>query len=87
MDFLLASVIGVLVGVLLRMVVPGRTDGSWAVDLIMSILGAVVGVYLLHTVGMGHIIDFYTLWVIAIAGGNATMFLLITHTFFNRQAQ
>ena len=71
-------VLGLLVGVIARAIVPGRTEPSGCIGTTaVGILGALIGGFIASALDIGHIGDFFDLgtWLIAIAG--SVLFLLI----------
>jgi len=71
-------VLGLLVGVIARAIVPGRTEPSGCIGTTaVGILGALIGGFIASALDIGHIGDFFDLgtWLIAIAG--SVLLLLI----------
>jgi uncharacterized membrane protein YeaQ/YmgE (transglycosylase-associated protein family) len=71
-------VLGLLVGVIARAIVPGRTEPSGCIGTTaIGILGALIGGLIASALGVGHISHFFDLgtWLIAIGG--AVLLLLI----------
>ena len=52
MDLLLVLVFGLFVGVLARLVVPGREPGGWITSIMLGIAGSFVGSFLGRLLGM-----------------------------------
>jgi len=71
-------ILGLLVGVIARAIVPGRTEQSGCIGtLAVGILGALIGGFIASALDIGHLSDFFDLatWLIAIGG--AVVLLLI----------
>jgi uncharacterized membrane protein YeaQ/YmgE (transglycosylase-associated protein family) len=71
-------VLGLLVGVIARAIVPGRTEPSGCIGTTaVGILGALIGGLIASALDIGRIGDFFDLgtWLIAIAG--SVLLLLI----------
>jgi len=52
MDLLLVLVFGLFVGVLARLVVPGREPGGWITSILLGVAGSFVGSFLGRLFGM-----------------------------------
>ncbi len=52
MQLFLFLVFGLAVGVLARMIVPGRQSGGWITSMVIGIVGSFVGAYLGKLVGL-----------------------------------
>lgn len=64
-------VIGLAVGAIVKAVLPGRVGGGWATNLVLGVVGAVLGglsASALLDVGLGTFFDART-WLLAIVGG------------------
>jgi uncharacterized membrane protein YeaQ/YmgE (transglycosylase-associated protein family) len=71
-------VLGLLVGVIARAIVPGRTEPSGCIGtLAVGILGALIGGFIASALDIGQLGDFFDLgtWLIAIGG--AVLLLVI----------
>ena len=53
MQLLLFLVFGLVVGVIARLIVPGRQAGGWIASLVIGVLGSFLGGYLGAFLGMG----------------------------------
>ncbi len=74
MTFLVWIVFGFIVGLIASFLV-GR-EGGLLTDIILGILGAVVGGWLFHSFGMPGVTGF-NLWSLLVAVVGATVFLLV----------
>jgi uncharacterized membrane protein YeaQ/YmgE (transglycosylase-associated protein family) len=86
MDFVLAGVIGIVMGILVRLIVPRTTNqGGWLGDVIVGMVGALIGAYIIHTIGMDGHVHPYTAWLAGVAFISAAIFLLLGRAFSGRR--
>jgi len=81
-------ILGLLVGVIARAIVPGRTEPSGCIGtLAVGILGALIGGFVASALDIGHLSDFFDLgtWLIAIGG--AVLLLLIIRAIAGPRAR
>ena len=52
MQLVLFLVFGLIVGVIARLIVPGRESGGWPTSILIGVLGSFVGGYLGRALGM-----------------------------------
>jgi uncharacterized membrane protein YeaQ/YmgE (transglycosylase-associated protein family) len=74
-------VLGLIVGVIAKLILPGRQGGGWILTLILGVVGAFLGGFigkLVFGVGLGGFFDIRT-WLLAIVG--AIIVLLIVGLF------
>jgi uncharacterized membrane protein YeaQ/YmgE (transglycosylase-associated protein family) len=79
-------VLGLLVGLIARAIVPGRTEPSGCFGtLAIGILGALIGGLIASALNIGHLGDFFDVgtWLIAIGG--AVLLLLIVRAIAGPQ--
>ena len=79
MDFVRWIVLGLVVGVLAKVIMPGRDPGGMVMTILLGIAGAVVGGWISTKLGLGVVTGF-SLPSLAIATGGALLLL-----FANRQ--
>jgi uncharacterized membrane protein YeaQ/YmgE (transglycosylase-associated protein family) len=71
MGFLAWIVLGLIVGAIVKAVMPGRVGGGWVTSLVLGVVGAIVGGWigsLLFGRGVEAFFDLGT-WILAIVGG------------------
>ena len=71
MGFLAWIVLGLIVGAIVKAVMPGHVGGGWVTSLVLGVVGAIVGGWigsLLFTRGELAFFDVCT-WILAIVGG------------------
>ena len=68
MGFLAWIVLGLIVGAIVKAVMPGHVGGGWVTSLVLGVVGAIVGGSLLFTRGELAFFDVGT-WILAIVGG------------------
>ena len=71
MGFLAWIILGLIVGAIVKAVMPGRVGGGWVTSLILGVVGAIVGGWigsLLFAQGDMGFFDLGT-WILAIVGG------------------
>jgi len=76
MGFLSWILLGLVVGVLAKWILPGRDPGGLIVTILLGIMGAVVGGYLATLLGLGAVTGF-NLGSLAIAIAGAILVLLV----------
>ncbi|MCQ9166117.1 MULTISPECIES: GlsB/YeaQ/YmgE family stress response membrane protein [unclassified Arthrobacter] len=71
MGFISWIILGLIVGAIVKAIMPGRVGGGWITTLVLGIVGAIVGGWigalLFHSGGM----SFWNIgsWILAIVGG------------------
>jgi len=83
MGFLTWIVLGLVAGVLAKMIMPGRDPGGLIVTIVLGIAGALVGGYLGTRLGFGSVSGF-DLRSVAISVGGAIL-LLFLHRMLRRR--
>jgi uncharacterized membrane protein YeaQ/YmgE (transglycosylase-associated protein family) len=76
MGFLSWILLGLVVGVLAKWILPGKDPGGLIVTILIGIAGAVVGGYLATLLGIGAVTGF-NLGSLAIAVGGSLLLLLL----------
>ena len=79
-DVLVMIVLGLIVGAVAKLVMPGDDPGGIVITILLGIAGAVVGGYLSRAVGIEHAGEFGQ-FVIAVLGA---MVLLFAYRLLNR---
>lgn len=82
MTILGTIIAGIIIGVLARVVLPGRQAYGWIVTIILGILGALIGYWLAGMLGVAqtHGIDWIR-WIlsVAVAAVLSVIYTAITH--------
>ncbi|MDO5752050.1 GlsB/YeaQ/YmgE family stress response membrane protein [Arthrobacter sp.] len=71
MGFIGWIILGLIVGAIVKAIMPGRVGGGWITSLILGVVGAIVGGWigtLIFNVDLGSFFSIKT-WVLAIVGG------------------
>jgi uncharacterized membrane protein YeaQ/YmgE (transglycosylase-associated protein family) len=76
MGFLSWILLGLIVGVLAKWILPGKDPGGLIVTILLGIVGAVIGGYLATLLGLGAVTGF-NLGSLVIAIGGAILVLLV----------
>lgn len=71
MGFIGWIVLGLIVGVIVKALMPGRVGGGWVTSLILGVVGAVVGGWIGDALFNDGQMTFWSLgsWLLAIVGG------------------
>ena len=71
MGFIGWIVLGLIVGALVKMVMPGRVGGGWITSLVLGVVGAIVGGWIGDALFNKGEMTFWSLgsWLLAIVGG------------------
>ncbi|MBG0739334.1 GlsB/YeaQ/YmgE family stress response membrane protein [Paeniglutamicibacter antarcticus] len=72
MGFIGWIILGLIVGAIVKAVMPGRVGGGWITSLVLGVVGAIVGGWISGLViGQDAISGFFNLgtWIFAIIGG------------------
>ncbi|MGG5172202.1 GlsB/YeaQ/YmgE family stress response membrane protein [Pseudarthrobacter sp. J1738] len=72
MGFLGWIILGLIVGAIVKAIMPGKVGGGWITSLVLGVVGAIVGGWLSSLVfGASSIQGFFHLgtWIFAIIGG------------------
>ncbi|KRE20982.1 GlsB/YeaQ/YmgE family stress response membrane protein [Agromyces sp. Soil535] len=70
MGFIAFLILGLLAGVIAKLILPGKQGGGWFVTLLLGVVGALLGGWigsLLFNVGLDQFWDLST-WLLAIGG-------------------
>jgi uncharacterized membrane protein YeaQ/YmgE (transglycosylase-associated protein family) len=76
MGFLSWILLGLVVGVLAKWILPGKDPGGLIITILIGIAGAVVGGYIATLLGLGAVTGF-NLGSLAIAVGGAILLLVV----------
>ncbi|WP_026535733.1 GlsB/YeaQ/YmgE family stress response membrane protein [Arthrobacter sp. H14] len=70
-------ILGLIVGVIVKMVMPGRVGGGWIGSLILGVVGALVGGWIGSALFGQGVSSFFDLgsWIMAIVGGLLVAFV------------
>ena len=85
MSFIAWIVLGLIAGFIASKIV-NKSGGGMILDIILGIVGAVIGGYLFQTFGMAGVTG-VNLYSILVAVVGAIVFLVIYHALFRRRAR
>ena len=68
-------VLGLIVGVVAKLIMPGRDPGGLVITILIGIAGALLGGFISSALGLGSVSGF-NLWSLAIAVGGALLLLI-----------
>jgi len=68
-------VLGLIVGVVAKLIMPGKDPGGIVITIVLGIAGALVGGFISSALGLGSVSGF-NLWSLAIAVGGALLLLI-----------
>jgi uncharacterized membrane protein YeaQ/YmgE (transglycosylase-associated protein family) len=73
MGFLGWIILGLIVGAIVKALLPGRVGGGWVTSLVLGVVGAIVGGWIGDLLFGGGKMEFWNLgsWLLAIVGGLA----------------
>ncbi|PFG30403.1 GlsB/YeaQ/YmgE family stress response membrane protein [Paramicrobacterium agarici] len=85
MNFIAFLILGLIAGVIAKLILPGRQGGGWIVTLILGVVGALLGGWLGNVIFGVGVDEFWSLssWLLAIGG--AIIVLLIWGLIFGRK--
>lgn len=85
MGFIAFAILGIIAGVIARLILPGKQPGGWVITIVLGILGAMVGGWIAGLFGLDVYNAFFSLpaWIAAIVG--AIVVLLIYGAIFGRR--
>ena len=71
MGFLGWIILGLIVGAIVKALMPGRVGGGWVTSLVLGVVGAIVGGWIGDLLFGGGRMEFWNLgsWILAIVGG------------------
>ena len=84
-SFIAFLILGILAGVIARLIIPGRQKGGWVLTIILGIVGAMLGGWIAGFFNQDVYTSFFSLWgwIFAIIG--ALIVTLIFNALFNRR--
>ena len=68
-------VLGLIVGVVAKLIMPGKDPGGIMITIVLGIAGALLGGFISSALGLGSVSGF-NLWSLAIAVGGALLLLI-----------
>jgi len=86
MDLLTWIVVGIVAGFLAKAVVPGEGPGGVLGDLVVGIVGAVMGGWIMHAVGEPGLTGGISIWSIVVAFVGAVVFLILLRALTSRRS-
>jgi uncharacterized membrane protein YeaQ/YmgE (transglycosylase-associated protein family) len=87
MGFLSFLILGIIAGIIARLIIPGRQKGGWLLTIILGIVGAMLGGWIAGFFVADAYSAFFSLaaWIAAIVG--ALIVTLIFNALFNRRSR
>jgi uncharacterized membrane protein YeaQ/YmgE (transglycosylase-associated protein family) len=85
MDLLTWIVVGIVAGFLAKAVVPGEGPGGVLGDLVVGVVGAVMGGWIMHAFGQAGLAGL-SIWSIVVAFVGAVVFLFILRALTGRRS-
>jgi len=85
MDILAWIVVGILAGFLAKMVVPGEGPGGILGDLVIGVVGAIIGGWIMHAFGNAGATGL-NIWSIFVAFVGAVVLLIVIRALTGRRA-
>ncbi len=76
MNIITWIVVGLIAGVIAKLLMPGDDPGGWIITILLGIAGAVVGGWVMSALGFGGITGF-NIWTILVAVVGAVILLAI----------
>lgn len=86
MGILTWIILGLIAGVLAKLIMPGNDPGGFIITILLGIAGALVGGFIASAVGFGSVSGF-NLWSIIIAILGAVLLLWIYRLIMGRRAR
>ncbi len=76
MNIITWIVVGLIAGVIAKLLMPGNDPGGWIITILLGIAGAVVGGWIMSALGFGGVTGF-NIWSIVVAVVGAVILLAI----------
>jgi len=85
MNFIAFLILGLIAGVIAKLILPGRQGGGWIVTLLLGVVGAILGGWLGNAIFGVGVDEFWSIasWLLAIGG--AIIVLVIWGLIFGRK--
>lgn len=77
-------IVGLIAGVLAKLIVPGKDPGNWIVTILIGIVGAIIGGFLVGLFVPGDLITGINITTIVVATVGAIVLLIIYHLIVGR---
>jgi uncharacterized membrane protein YeaQ/YmgE (transglycosylase-associated protein family) len=87
MSILIFIVAGVLSGIAVRILMPRSGVGGWPGDVMLGLLGAGLGTYMITSYNMGHALDNIDMLTAVNAFGTAIFILVVIHWLSRRMPE
>ncbi len=84
MNWLVWILLGLVAGVLGKLIMPGKDPGGWIITIILGIVGAIVGGYIAGLLGFGGV-DGFNIRSLAVATGGSVLLLFLYRVLFGRK--
>lgn len=71
MGFIGWIILGLIVGVIVKAIMPGRVEGGWITNLVLGVVGAIIGGWIGNMLFGSGKMEFFNIgsWILAIIGG------------------
>ena len=78
-------IVGLIAGVLAKLIVPGKDPGNWIITILIGIVGALVGGFLVGLFVPGDLITGINITTIVVATVGAIILLVLYHLIVGRR--
>lgn len=85
MGFIAFLILGIIAGIIAKLIIPGKQRGGWFITILLGVLGAMLGGWIAGLLGIDVYNEFWSLpaWIAAIGG--AIIVLLVYGAVFGRR--
>ncbi len=87
MSFIAFLILGIIAGVIAKLILPGRQGGGWLITIVLGVVGAMLGGWIAGFFGVDVYNEFFSIpaWLAAIGG--AIIVLLIYGAITGRRSR
>jgi len=87
MTVLLTIAVGFAAGLVTLFLMPRSGVGGWIGDIVLGIVGAMLGTYIVQTYAMGHFLNHLDMLTATIGFGSAISMLILVHWLSRRMPE